>query len=189
MGRSKGKLSKGQPAGQRSASGRKRDRTPRIVGPCEGIMRRREMYGAPSNDNETFDALGRAWRAGLLHNDPTRAKALLDGGRKFQGQYWYTLGVVSSDSLAKFQPSAPRMTLDPVVEKIREDAFHVALAMVDARGRSVRKYFDHLVTDHNFDCGPPWLDRIIFAHRRGGRSSEQDYAWLKLALEGLEQIA
>jgi hypothetical protein len=185
----KAKLRKGQPQGARSASGRKRDRTPRSIGPCDGIIRRREMYGAPANDMDTIDALGRAWQAGLLHKDRERAKQMLDGGRKIAGQYWRAYGFPTADSLARFQPQNAMGTPDPIADKIREDALNVALAMVQGRGRAVRKFFDQLVIDLNHDSGPPPLDRIIFAHRTKKRASESDYYWLKLAIEGLEQIA
>jgi hypothetical protein len=104
-------------------------------------------------------------------------------------QYWRVLGFVTQDSLARFQPSQPSRPMDPAVEKIREDVFKIALSMVDARGRDVRRAFDHLVIDPNPDSGPPWLDRIIYAHRRGQRSSEGDYAMLRLAIEGLSALA
>lgn len=189
MGRARGKPSKGQPTGNRSASGRKRDRTPLRIVPCDGIIRRREMYGAPANDMDTHDALGRAWQAGLLHNDRDRAKALLDAGRKIAAQYWRVYGFGTPDSLARFQPQEPRGIIDPTKERIREDALNDALGLVGRRGRSVRKYFDELVINMNPDHGPLWLDRIIFAHRRKERAGEQDYAWLRLAIEGLETVA
>ena len=189
MARPKGKLSKGQPIGLRTASGRKRNRAPLRVAACDGIIRRREMYGAPANDMDTHDALGRAWQAGLLHNDRQRAKVLLDAGRKIAAQYWRVYGFPTPDSLARFQPQDARGIMDPAKEKIREDALNDALEIVGKRGRVVRKYFDELVIDMNPDAGPRWLDRIIFAHRRRERAAEQDYAWLKLAIEGLETVA
>ena len=189
MAKSKRKLMKGQPAGARSASGRLRNRTPGIVPPSIGVTRRKELYRVPANDTNTCDAIGRAYIAGLLHNDRGRALELMNAGRKIAAQYWRVLGFATPDSLARFQPSQPFTPMDPATEKIREDAFNVALGMVDARGRDVRRAFDHLVIDPNPDSGPPWLDRIVWAHRKGERAGERDYALLRLAIEGLEALA
>lgn len=189
MGKAKRKLTKGQPAGRRSASGRIRDRQPRITPPNDGIIRRRAIYGAPADDRETYDAIGRAWIAGLLNPNPERAKELLDAGRKIAAQYWRVYGFLTPDSLARFQPQSPIGPLDPDKERIREDALNDALSLIAKRGRDVRRGFDQLVIDINPDHGPPWLDAIIFAHRRQQRASERDYAMMALAIEGLDQVA
>lgn len=189
MSRNKRKLMKGQPVGARSLSGRKRDRTPLIVAPCMGVERRKALMGVPANDTNTCDAIGRAYVAGLLHGAPDRALELMNAGRKIATQYWRVLGFTTQDSLARFQPSQPSTPMDPALEKLREDAFNVALSLVDARGRDVRRAFDHLVIDPQPDSGPPWLDRIIYAQRRGQRASEGDYAMLRLAVEGLSALA
>ena len=189
MGRPKGKLTKGQPRGSRTASGRKRDRAPARIEPNIGVTRRKELYRVPANDTNTCDAIGRAYIAGLLSPNAEHAKTLLNAGRKLAGQYWRVLGFPTPDSLARFQPQAPWTPMDPKVEKIREDALNVALSMVGARGRDVRRAFDHLVIDPNPDYGPAWLDAIVFAHRTNNRATERDYAMLRLAIEGLEAIA
>jgi hypothetical protein len=188
MGRVKGKLTKGQPQGSRSASGRKRDRTPTRIAPCDGIVRRRDLYKVAANDTDTVDAIGRAYVAGLLGLGE-HARDLLIAGRKIASQYWRVLGFGTPDSLAKFQPQNPFTPLDPAVEKIREDALNVALDLVGQRGRDVRRCFDQLVIDPNPDSGPAWLDRIVYAHRRGNRATEGEYNALRLAVEGLEAIA
>ena len=188
MARTKAKLRKGQPIGARSASGRKRDRTPLRVAPCDGILRRRAAYGAAANDMETHDALGRAWQAGLLHPDPDRARALLDAGRRIGALYWSIYGFRTRDSLARFMPQQSFGPRDPEKERAREDALNDALARVGARGRPVRAAFDALAIDLNPDGGPAFLDRIIFAHRRQGEASAADYAVMALAREGLEAV-
>lgn len=189
MAKNKRKLMKGQPTGTRSASGRIRDRAPKLVEPCMGVQRRKALHGVPANDTNTCDAIGRAYVAGLLSGSPDRALELMNAARKIAGQYWRVLGFPTADSLARFQPQQPWTPMDPKTEKIREDAFNVALAMVSARGRDVRRAFDHLVIDPQPDSGPVWLDRIIYAHRQKGRAAEGDYAMLKLAIEGLEVLA
>ncbi len=189
MAKNKRKLMKGQPAGTRSASGRIRDRAPKLVEPCMGVQRRKALHGVPANDTNTCDAIGRAYVAGLLHGAPDRALELMNAGRKIATQYWRVLGYTTQDSLARFQPSQPYTPMDPAIEKLREDAFNVALGMVDARGRDVRRAFDHLVIDPQPDSGPAWLDRVIYAERRGQRAAEGDYAMLRLAIEGLSALA
>ena len=108
MAKSKRKLTKGQPAGTRSASGRLRDRTPKLVEANMGIQRRKAFHGVPANDTNTCDAIGRAYTAGLLSGSPERALELMNAGRKIAGQYWRILGFATPDSLARFQPSPAR---------------------------------------------------------------------------------
>ena len=166
-------------------------------------MRRREAYGMVADatgdpgerharrgrqETSTCDALGRAFCAGLL-GEGDRAERLLTAGRKVAAQYWRVYGFPTSDSLAKLQPQNPFAASDPALEKIREDALNVALALVGARGRDVRRAFDHLVIDINPDAGPAWLDRIVLEQRQGRRAPEGDYNMLRFAIEGLEAVA
>jgi hypothetical protein len=206
MPRAKGKPSKGQPKGNRSASGRKRDRTPLRLGPCEGILRRRELYRVPANDDadndngegkfytDTCDALGRAYCAGLLGSGE-RAKDLLVAGRKIARQYWrvYVDGSLSSNALARFFPVEPGKPMSEddrhESDRILEQALTDALALVRARGHDVRRAFDHLVIDVHADHGPAWLDAIVWANRHGKVPAERDSNFLRLAIEGLEAVA
>lgn len=206
MPRKKGKLSKGQPQGARSASGRKRDRTPLRVGPCEGILRRRELYRVPANDDadndngegkfytDTCDAIGRAYCAGLLGSGE-RAKDLLVAGRKIARQYWrvYVDGPISSNALARFFPVEPGkpMSADEREEtdRIREQALRDALSMVEGKGRHIRRAFDQLVIDVHPDHGPTWLDAIVWANRHQKVPSARAAQVLAMAIEGLEAVA
>lgn len=187
---SKRKLRKGQPIGARSASGRKRDRTPRIVGPCEGIIRRRAAYGMAANDTDCIDALGRAYGAGLLGNGE-RAKDMLTAGRKIAWQYWriFKPQFPTPDSLARFQPQLASSPIAPESEKILEAALNDTLDTLNRARRDIRRAFDQLVIDLNPDSGPPWLDRIIFAHRSRNVATEADLNMLRLAIEGLHMVA
>lgn len=188
MGRSKGRLSKGQPRGTRSASGRLRERAPKLVAANDGVQRRHALYRVPANDTETFDAIGRAFTAGLLGSGE-RARDLMNAGRKIAWQYWRIYGFISPDSLARFQPSQPCTPMTPEREKIIEDALNDALDMVRARGHDVRRAFDMLVVDINPDQGPPWLDQIVWANAHKKSAREADLNMLRLAIEGLEAIA
>lgn len=208
MGRPKGKRNKGQPVGARSASGRKRDRSPALerVVPNIGVQRRRELYGLPANDTgstidakvrrerrdsmetDTCDAIGRAYCAGLLGSG-RRAQDLLLAGRKIAAQYWRAYGFLTPDSLARFQPHSGGLPPDPEKDKIREDALNDALGLVRGRGHMVRRAFDQLVIDMHPDQGPLWLDQIVWAHKHGKRAGERDYHMMALAIEGLEAVA
>lgn len=202
-GRPKGSIGNGQPSGNRTASGRLRNREMKRVEPCMGVQRRHDLYRVRLDiadaterhqrkgrmEDSTCDALGRAFTAGLLGRDEQRARQLLDAGRKIAAQYWRIYGFGSPDSLARFQPQKPTHRPDPDRERIIEDALNDALGMVRARGHDVRRAFEQLVIDLNPDFGPGWLDQIVFAHRSKRTADERDMAMLRLAVEGLEAIA
>ena len=204
MGRAKGKLSKGQPRGARSASGRKRDRAPLREVACEGVARRHALYRVtPDNDNDrrkaksgmtdTCDALGRAYNAGLLGNDE-RAKDLLTAGRMMAWRYWriYAPQFGSPDSLARFQPSEPGkpMTDDQRAESDaeHEKRLNEGQAAVRKLGHDHKRAFEQLVIDWNPDHGPAWLDRIAWAHHRKQLADRSDMAWLTKAVASLEAL-
>lgn len=174
------KLRQGQPVGARSASGRKRDRKPKVIHAAPGVIRRQEFYGCAV---QTFDALGRACASGLLPPD------LRDTGRVIAAQYWRVYGFATPDSLARFQPQNGVGIADPVKERIREDALNDALEMIRKRGHDVRRAFDSLVIDLNPDHGPAWLDRLVYAKRQKQTPEERDSNMLRLAIEGLRAIA
>jgi hypothetical protein len=211
MGRTKGKLSKGQPKGARSASGRKRDRAVANIGPCLGVARRRAEFGLPANDvgeaapdsakrgkqeTHTCDAIGRAYITGLLGSGQ-EAEDLLNAGRGMARRYWSTMGTtLTPDSLARFQPqdgAGDPMSQDERDERdrMREASLLANLDIIDRMGRmrDVRRAFDQLVIDPNPDHGPPWLDAIMAAHRAKAVGRDQDYRMLSLALDGLRAIA
>lgn len=185
-------------AGPRTAKGALKRFPSNDMG-CDGVQRRRTLYGRPANDqggsgkaartvdgSQTFDAIGRAWSAGLLG---PRADELRDGARVIAAQYWRVYGFATPDSLARFQPGFGAGLMDSDRERIIETALNGGLVMVRKRGHDVRRAFDQLVIDLNPDHGPAWLDRMIFAARRGHTPDERDSNMLRLALEGLEQVA
>lgn len=207
MGRPKGKLSKGQPRGARSASGRKRDRTPQEAGPCEGVQRRRELYRLPANDvgepdakarearkgkqeTDTCDALGRAYCAGLLGSG-RQAEDRLNAGRGLASSYWRSYGFSTPDSLARFQPQQGSAKEDPARDQRREESLNRCLNLINSAGRHVRFAFDQLVVDPNPDIGPVWLDAIVAAHRSSPPRPAPASALRQLehALDGLDLIA
>ena len=182
--------------GRRTASGALA-RTPRIDKGCDGVVRRQMMFGVMAiNDNrktimvdgsQTFDALGRAWSAGLL-GSVDRSNRYRDSGRVIATQYWRVFGFATPDSLARFQPSLGVGIPDPEKDRIREDALNDALDIVKRQGRDVASAFTQLVIDINPDHGPAWLDRIIYAQRKAKTPDEGDTAMLRLALIGLQAV-
>ena len=205
MGRSKGKLSKGQPRGSRSASGRKRDRTPVSLMPCEGIQRRRALYGLPANDvgevdakarkdrgrkaeTDTCDAIGRAYCAGLLGTG-RQAEDRLNAARRIAAAYWAAYGFGTPDSLARFQPQQGKLQSDPERDALREASLTRSLELINAQGRHIRLAFDQLVIDPNPDSGPAWLDAIVIAHRGKAQATTSQYQQMERALDGLNLIA
>lgn len=204
MGRPKGKLSKGQPKGARSASGRKRVRAVQSLTPCDGVIRRRELYRLPANDTgepdasdrrerrgrqetDTCDAIGRAYCAGLLGVGEL-ADRRLQAARTIAARYWSILGFATPDSLARFQPQQPSAPRDEERDARREQALNDGLALVAACGRDVRVAFDHLVIDPNPDQGPPWLDAIVISNQGGYKAHDRYIAALERALVGLDAI-
>lgn len=61
---------------------------------CDGVQRRRAAYQTAANDagkvvaDQTFDAIGRAWSAGLLDLPGRDATAMRDAGRDVAALYW-----------------------------------------------------------------------------------------------------
>jgi len=196
-----GRVGRKRKAGKRTKSGALARVPMRDMG-CEGVQRRRALYAAPAimakdasgklqqvrpaDGSQTFDAIGRAWSAGLLGY---RADELRDGARKIAAQYWRHYGFNTPDSLARFQPAYASDILESGLDAIIEGALNAGLDAVRARGHSVRRAFDQLVIDMHPDCGPDWLDRAIMAKRAGVSLGERDADMLRLALEGLREVA
>lgn len=192
-------------AGSRTASGALK-RVPVYDYGCEGVRRRQARYARPagrgeteadphrpgqrrkrgSDTSQTFDAVGRAWSAGLLG---PRGEELMAGARVIAAQYWRVYGFATPDSLARFQPVGPVGLVNSERERIIEDALADTLTTVAKAGRDVRRAFDQLVIDMNPDAGPPWLDRIIFAQRQHHSPTEPDSNMLRLAMIGLACVA
>lgn len=176
MPKHKRKRARQQPDGTRSASGRKRDRSQAPITPCDGVIRRRATHAVTSEvtgadgkvrtkliETETCDAIGRAWTAGLLGDEP-RATELRDMARKIAAAYWVAFGFMTPDSLARFQPSQPGSPVDDERAQRRENWLN---GILDRIPRAERAAFDALVIDINPDAGPAWLDAVIYAKREG----------------------
>lgn len=171
--------------GKRTASGRlSRAGVDRFDHGTERAQAMQALYG-----NDGCDAIGRAFRSGLL-GDGQDAKALLDTARRISKAYWtaYEVG-------GYFNPLADRTNMgdgptDPDAIRRREEWLRHCLATVDRLGHPRRRAFDALVIDVHPDHGPSWLDSLIFSHRKPRALIEPAAAGaLEMALEGLALIA
>lgn len=115
-----------------------------------------------------YDAVGRAFEAGLLGRDagrPTaRAKMLMDLAQQLFRRYWRHFGIGPVGcTLGRAETGggkgANEAGIDDGVNDAEQEAWLLRmLAMVPRRERRV---FYELVIDINPDTGPIWLDRLI----------------------------
>jgi len=193
---SKGRAGRKRKEGKRHPSGRIVQARVRDHG-CDGVIRRRAMYQRRTyihdgdgklvdvkvDDTQTFDAIGRAWSAGLLENDERDATVLRDQGRRY-AELWVavmTRGPAvpqsSGDTLARYMPgrgSSPAREAGMSRELKR---YHRALAI---EGYAAREAIMSLCLDGRGDSGPYWLDRLI-----AGCATDRDRLTLSLAVKGL----
>jgi hypothetical protein len=131
------------------------------------------------------DAIGRAYRAGLL-GEGNEAKALLDLARKVSNLYWraYATGTYQCALADRTHGSVADLNHERI--KRGEEWLAESLAIVARMG--IRSTFDQLVIDVNPDSGPDFLDRLIWAKTRGIPAKLEDSAKLREALDGLAAI-
>jgi len=133
------------------------------------------------------DAIGRAYRAGLLGSG-NEAKSLLDMARSIANAYWSAFAVGSIRSGIGGQSFGDAGAVDHEKIKRREEWLTASLRAVDAMGRPVRRAFDQLVIDVHPDCGPLWLDQLVFAERRQLPADIAHRSSLRAALDALEML-
>lgn len=176
--------SRGRP---RKAGKRMKDKRQRLVPSVtfdkgtERAQAMRAFYGT-----DCSDALGRAYRAGLLGEGET-AKCLLDMGRKIANAYWHAYSTGSYRCALGGSNSGAIVTLDHEREKRREEWLNASLRQVETM--DARRPFDQLVIDINPDCGPDWLDRLIAHQRQGIPARIEDGKALNRALSALSLLA
>jgi hypothetical protein len=132
----------------------------------------RERFGT-----DACDAIGRAYRAGLLGEDGQR---LMQTARSIHRAYWPMFGV-GSVRCALGDVSGGG-TSDGNAD--REGWLTKTIFSIDAMGRPHRKAFDELVLDFHPDHGPHWLDELI-----GQRGAPSHWAKLAKALEVLSALS
>lgn len=161
---------------------------------CDGVIRRRAMYQRRTyihdgdgklvdvkiDDTQTFDAIGRAWSAGLLENDERDATVLRDQGRELYALYWAFYGLGRpEDTLARY--SEGRSSSSEEAQKARNFALNRKLNTLNDMGHAVRRAVDALCIDAiETDVGPEFLDRLI-----AGTGTDRDRLTLSLAKQGL----
>lgn len=135
------------------------------------------------------DAIGRAYRAGLL-GDGQDAKAMLDTARRISNAYWANLAVGRLGSAIADKTSGGNSPVSPEKAREREERLNEALTLANSFGRNSRRFFDDLCIDPNPDFGPLWLDRLLAAQNRKGLFIEPaDANALDAALEVLAELA
>jgi hypothetical protein len=140
------------------------------------------LYG-----NDGCDAIGRAYRAGLLGtgND---AKAMLDMARSLSNAYWQAYEVGGFRSPIADRTHGGSASIDQERVRRRETWLRESLESVARMGSPVRRAFNQLCIDVNPDCGPRWLDDLVFAERRGVPGDMADRSSLRMALDALEML-
>ena len=165
---------------------------------CDGVVRRRAMYQRRTvirdsagnvidvkiDDTQTFDAIGRAWSAGLLENDERDAAVLRDQGRELYALYWSFYGLGRpQDTLSRYSPG--RSSSSREAQAARERALNRKLEMLNSMGHAVRRAVDALCIDSiESDVGPAFLDRLI-----AGEATDRDRLTLSLAVRGLVALS
>jgi len=192
-------------AGRKRKQGVKRTAKGRISRAADAIIYDRgsqrtadkfSVYGVDGSD-----AIGRAFHHGLLGDD---GLMLRNAARKLHRAYWPMLAVGREKSCLGLDIHGAAANDDLLAQgerqfKIdRERRLTDTLRKVDRMGSAIRRSFDQLVIDINPDCGPAWLDALIWvAKRNAGRKETEprlaaDPAHeqaLGRALEALRDIA
>lgn len=172
-----GKAGRPRKAGRRDKSGKLRP----IIMPDKGndkAAAKKDRYGT-----DGWDAIGRAYRAGLLGDD---GQVMMKAARDLFRTYWpmYEVGKIGC-TLGERSGGGSYMG-----EKRSEDWLNRQLKKVGAVGSGRRLAFDQLVLDDHFDDGPAWLDVLLFCKRQAPNTPlpPVPLARLELALEGLRLI-
>lgn len=134
------------------------------------------------------DAIGRAYRSGLL-GQGQEAKAMLDTARRISNAYWRAYATGSYTCPLAERTSGAVVVLDH--ERIRrtEEWLRDSLDFVRRLGPRVDRAFRQLVIDVNPDCGPRWLDELVYAERSAKPADPCCQATMRAALDALEQLA
>ena len=174
-----------QRAGKRTESGRlsRAGIAPLFDKGTEHAQAMRALYG-----QDGADAIGRAYRAGLL-GEGQEAKALLDLARSISNAYWQAYSTGSYTCPLGDRTFGNVAQIDHERVKRREIWLSGVLDFVRAMGHPVRRAFDQLVIDVHPDNGPIWLDAILWANKRGHEADAKAMSSLRAALDALEQLA
>lgn len=186
-----GKTGRKSKSGKRTPSGRlsRAGAVPVYDRGTERTQMMRAFYGEQGSD-----AIGRAYQAGLL-GEGSEAKALLDTARRIANAYWQAYSTGSYQCPLADRTHGNTSDLDHERIKRREIWLSGCLDLVNKMG--VRRQFDQLVIDVNPDCGPSWIDSLVWnakqnLHRKAHEQIEPasgDVKELRAALDALEILA
>lgn len=182
MGKATGRK---QSPGKRGANGRK-SRAGQTPGFDKGSERAQAMVALYGQDG--CDAIGRAFRAGLL-GEGSEAKALLDTARRISNAYWQAYSTGGYQCALGDRSFGSVADLDHERIKRREIWLGECLDIARHMGPSVNRAFRQLVIDVNPDAGPPFLDRLCWAAHRNEAADLADLQTLRAALDALETLA
>lgn len=141
----------------------------------EAAQAKRAAYGT-----DGCDAIGRAYRSGLLGEDGQR---LLQTGRSINRAYWAAYGQFGLTSALGNRVGAAN---DDGNSLAREKWLNATIREIDRMGRDYRKAFDELCLDFHPDYGPHWLDSLIASRHAAPLS---DWSRLAKALEVLDELS
>lgn len=153
------------------------------IGPDRGTERTQAMQALYGPDGT--DAIGRAYRAGLL-GEGTEAKALLDTARRIANAYWRAYATGSYKCPLANSPTGGSHEPDHEQIRKREEWLRDSLAAIQRMG--LRPQFDALVVDVHPDSGPPFVDAVIFAKRTGKQPDLMDSQRFALAVKALAHL-
>jgi hypothetical protein len=181
-----GKAGRKRKHGKRTPSGRLSRAKPVTPAFDRGTERAQAMQALYGPDGA--DAIGRAYRAGLL-GEGAEAKAMLDTARQIANAYWQAYETGRYQCTLGDKTGGGVATLDHEKAKRREQWLAHVLDFVNHMGRDVRRAFDALVVDVHPDHGPPFLDNLIYAKRRRMPPATADLAQFRRAMDALELLA
>lgn len=176
--------------GKRTPSGQLSRAKPRAVTYDKGTDRAQmkfSVYGADGSD-----AIGRAYQSELLGQDGLELRNL---ARKVFRAYWPMLSVGREKSCLGLDVNGQAVNDDllPAEERQykidRERKLTQTLRQIDLMGPQARKAFDQLCIDIHPDCGPSWLDAIIYARKKGMEPDIAHRRNLDMALRALREIS
>lgn len=179
-----GKAGRKRKAGRRTPSGRLSRAAPPLFD--RGTERAQAMQALYGPDGA--DAIGRAYRAGLL-GEGAEAKAMLDTARKIAGAYWQAYETGRYQCTLGDKTGGSVVELDHQRIKRREEWLEEVLAFVNGMGRGVRRAFDQLVIDVHPDSGPSWLDSAVWAKKHHKPIPPECASVLQRALDPLNILA
>ena len=108
--------------------------------------------------------------------------------RSLSNAYWQAYAVGTFRSPIGDRTHGGAVDLDHERIKRREVWLRDSLATVARMGAPVRRAFNQLVIDVNPDCGPLWLDQLVWSERHGLPGDAADRSSLRAALDALELL-